>query len=576
MGKILIFLAGLIGFHFVPENHRAAVVRLGMYNRAVGPGFIWIVPLVERVENLVRLGMRFTVFTVEQVVSSDSIPFDFELTVRYRFDPDLPRRPIAARMVRLPDHVLESIVKDYVDKSLHRTVAQYSSEDIFKRSVVADIEKGVIEGLKAQGKHLGLAPMADSGIVIRKITPPQDFLESILAAKRYELILRVLTAYQAADVDQALLAEFVSAFKDASPELVSSLTELLKPSSSLETVPIDNGKMVVKRRWRQSEDPYVVGPPIESPEAFYGRQEILADLLQALRAGNHVAIYGERRIGKTSLLHQLAHYLWEMGDTGAYLYLPVFLNLQMVPEARFFYALMRAIAGVVRPYLHDRGQTLPSLLADERSAGYDSLDMADDLERVLESLHEVTDRPVRVVLLLDEADKMNGYDPHTQEGLRGLLMTPLGRQVKLVWSGQTMNREWYLETSPWFNLFKHEIHLVGLEEEAAVRLIRQPVKGVFTYDDEAVARILHYSDRQPYTIQRLCSFCVRQLLAKDRFRVTVEDVETAYRAMQDKDARRAAEGVAPQAVYAPQAPVQSLAEDQGEYKADESRPDEEE
>jgi hypothetical protein len=302
----------------------------------------------------------------------------------------------------------------------------------------------------------------------------------------------------------------------------------------------------------------------------------VAELLRALEAGNHVALYGERRIGKTSLLYQLAHRLREIEDApGAYLYLPVFVNLQMVPEARFFYALMRAIAGVARPYLDGRGRTLPYLLADERSAGYDSLDMADDLERVLESLHEVTDRPVRFVLLLDEADKMNGYDPHTQEGLRGLLMTPLGRQVKLVWSGQTMNREWHLETSPWFNLFKHEIHLAGLEEEAAVRLIRQPVKGVFTYDDEAVARILHYSDRQPYTIQRLCSFCIRQLLAKDRFRVTVEDVETAYQAMQDEDARRAAEEVAPRAVYAPQAPVQSLAEDQSEYKADDSRPEEE-
>jgi ligand-binding sensor domain-containing protein len=346
------------------------------------------------------------------------------------------------------------------------------------------------------------------------------------------------------------------------------------------------GAVVSSRRWRRArrladwragQDPYIVGDVVQEPEKFYGREGALAALLRALEAGNHVALYGERRIGKTSLLYQLAHRLREMRETPrASLYLPVFLNLQMVPEARFFYALMRAIAGVARPYLDDRGQPLPSLLADERSAGYDSLDMADDLERVLESLHEVTDLPVRIVLLLDEADKMNGYDPHTQEGLRGLLMTPLGRQVKLVWSGQTMNREWRLETSPWFNLFKHEIHLAGLEEEAAVHLIRQPVKGVFTYDDEAVARILHYSNRQPYTIQRLCSFCIRQLLAEDRLRVTVEDVETAYQAMQAEDARRAAEEVAPQAVYAPQAPVQSLAEGQDEYKADESRPEEEE
>jgi hypothetical protein len=346
------------------------------------------------------------------------------------------------------------------------------------------------------------------------------------------------------------------------------------------------GMVVSSRRWRRARrladwraghDPYIVGDVVEEPEKFYGREEALAALLRALEAGNHVALYGERRIGKTSLLYQLAHRLREMGDTsGAYLYLPVFLNLQMVPEARFFYALMHATAGVARRYLTDYGQTPPLSLADERSAGYDSLDMADDLEKVLESLHKVTDRPVRIVLLLDEADKMNSYDPHTQEGLRGLLMTPLGRQVKLVWSGQTMNREWHLETSPWFNLFKHEIHLVGLEEEAAERLIRQPVKGVFTYDDEAVARILHYSDCRPYTIQRLCSLCVRQLLAEDRFQVTVEDVETAYQAMQDEDVRRAAEETARQVTYAPPSPVQSLAEDQGEYKTDESRPEEEE
>jgi len=346
------------------------------------------------------------------------------------------------------------------------------------------------------------------------------------------------------------------------------------------------GAVVGGGRWRRArrlaklrkgeEDPYIVGDVIEEPAKFYGREETLAELLRALAGGNHVAIYGERRIGKTSLLHQLAHRLREMAGTpGDYLYLPVFLSLQMVPEARFFYALMRAIAGAARPYLSERGQTPPPYLADERSAGYDSLDVADDLEIVLASLQQVTDRPARVVLLLDEADKMDSYDPHIQDRLRGLLMTPLGGQVKLVWSGQTMNREWRLESSPWFNLFKHELHLAGLDEEAAVRLIRQPVKGVFAYDDEAVTRILDYSDRRPYTIQRLCSLCVRQLLAKGRFRVTVEDAETAYRALQAEDARHAAEEVASQVPYAPRVAAQSLADNRGEYLADESHPAEE-
>ena len=232
MNKGLIFLARLIGFHFVPENYKAAVMRLGMYHRARGPRFVWVAPLIERVENLVKVGMRFATFTVKQVLSSDGIPLDFELTVFYSFDPDATRRPIAAQLVRLPDHVLEDIVKDYADKSLRRTVAHHSAEDICNGGPIADIEQGLIEGLQAQVRHLGLAPMAGGGVMIKEITPREDFLETILAAKGHEIILRVLSDYQAADVDQALLAELIRSFKDAPPRFFSSLAELLEFSKA--------------------------------------------------------------------------------------------------------------------------------------------------------------------------------------------------------------------------------------------------------------------------------------------------------------------------------------------------------
>lgn len=229
MKKVLSFLAGLIGLHFVPENHKAAVMRFGMYHRACGPGFVWIAPLVEKVENHVKLGVRLTMFTVKQVFSSDGIPFDVELTVRYIFDPDsTSSRPIAAQLVRQPDHILENIVRDHADQSLRRTVAQYSAEAICNGGPITAIERRVIQGLQTQVRHLGLAPMADNGVMIKEITPPPDFVETILTAKRHELILRVLTAYQEADVDQALLAEWVRSFKDAPPTFFSSLTELLK------------------------------------------------------------------------------------------------------------------------------------------------------------------------------------------------------------------------------------------------------------------------------------------------------------------------------------------------------------
>lgn len=320
---------------------------------------------------------------------------------------------------------------------------------------------------------------------------------------------------------------------------------------------------VIRRRrrlstWRSGQDPYLVGPIITDPDKFYGREDALTELIRALEAGNHVALYGERRIGKTSLLHQLAHRLRQMTDA-PYQYVPAFVSVQMVPEARFFYALMSAIAKAAGAY------TGPlNLLMDERPDRFDSLDLADDLEVLVAALQRANRRPPRIVLLLDEADRMNDYDPHTQEALRGLLMTPVGGHVKLVWSGQTMNREWHLESSPWYNLFKQEIHLGGLEEEAAVRLIREPVKGVFTYEDEAIQRILELTDRKPYPIQRLCSLCVRRLLAENRFRITTDDVEAAWQEVQAEDARRAAEG-AVSSSYEVRRPALTVAEERTEY-----------
>jgi len=203
-------------------------MRFGMYHRARGPGFVWVAPFIERVESLVKMGMRFATFPVKQVLSNDSILLDFELTVFYSFDPDSTRRPIAAQLVRLPDDILESIVREYADKSLRQAVAQHSAEAICTGGAIAAIEQGVIGGLQARVRHLGLAPMAGGGVMIKEISPPKDFLETVLAAKGHEMILRVLTDYRAADVDQALLAEWVRGFKDAPPRFFSSLIELLR------------------------------------------------------------------------------------------------------------------------------------------------------------------------------------------------------------------------------------------------------------------------------------------------------------------------------------------------------------
>jgi len=237
-------------------------------------------------------------------------------------------------------------------------------------------------------------------------------------------------------------------------------------------------------RWRRSRrlaalrrdewDPYVVGAVVQDPKKFYGREEALQSILTALAHGNHVAVYGERRIGKTSLLYQVAHRLRAEPPSDRR-FIPVIVNLQMVTEDQFFQALMSHVARAARPLVSDL-----ELSCDKRPRDYGALDMVEDLETLFDALGEAagSERPTRIMLLLDEGDEINSYAPSTQGPLRGLFMTPVGQQVRLVWSGQHLDRTWKLNTSPWYNLFKEPVYLAGLSEEAATRLIREPVQGL--------------------------------------------------------------------------------------------------
>lgn len=61
------------------------------------------------------------------------------------------------------------------------------------------------------------------------------------------------------------------------------------------------------------KNPYVVGGAISDPSGrgFYGREDVFAFLKEALNAEQRTAILlcGQRRIGKTSILHQFRYTL---------------------------------------------------------------------------------------------------------------------------------------------------------------------------------------------------------------------------------------------------------------------------
>ncbi len=143
-------------------------------------------------------------------------------------------------------------------------------------------------------------------------------------------------------------------------------------------------------------------------------------------------------------------------------------------------------------------------------------------------------------------------------------MKTFARNLGAVVAGVHISKEWERLESPWYNLFL-EMELPPLSREEAARLIREPVKGVYSYEDEAVEAIWEYSQGHPQRVQQLCLEAVNRLLREKRSRVTKADVESVYREI------AAWEGVqeAQEERERPHPPVKHVAEDRRTYEAEE-------
>ena len=117
---------------------------------------------------------------------------------------------------------------------------------------------------------------------------------------------------------------------------------------------------------------------------FFGRQKLLARIMNVLHH-NSLMITGERRIGKTTFLHHLKSAL-ERDEGTEYKFFPVSTDLQGVPEADFFHALMTDVVETLKP----RPETLSALRYRGDDDAYDGRDFSHDLQRVIEELKTLT------------------------------------------------------------------------------------------------------------------------------------------------------------------------------------------
>ena len=291
------------------------------------------------------------------------------------------------------------------------------------------------------------------------------------------------------------------------------------------------GRARRRRRLRRRRfNPYIAGGPVFAEELFYGRERLIQRILQTVHT-NSLLLHGERRIGKTSILHQLRRRL-EALDDPEYRFHPVYVDLQGTPEERFFATLADQVFDALGPLAdgdgpEDDDAEPPRVPALARPA-YDHHDLVRELHGLIGALQAASSKRIKVVLLIDEVDELNDYDPRVNQKLRSLFMKGFAENLVAVVAGVRIRREWEKEASPWYNFFE-EIEVAPIAPEDARELVLRPIRGVFRVEPGVAERIVAASGGKPYPIQRRCLALVNRAHEEGRRTITVADVEAVER-----------------------------------------------
>jgi hypothetical protein len=129
------------------------------------------------------------------------------------------------------------------------------------------------------------------------------------------------------------------------------------------------------QRLLRREIPYIVGPPVEGEDAFFGRRELMDHLINTISGGSR-AVVGEWRIGKTSIQRELKRRLGALSDP-TYVYYPVFIDLSHLGsggDRAFFRFLGRQLLR----YARDR--VVPSEVLERMSISRAEMDDDEDYD----------------------------------------------------------------------------------------------------------------------------------------------------------------------------------------------------
>ncbi|MEM7114839.1 MAG: AAA family ATPase [Chloroflexota bacterium] len=284
---------------------------------------------------------------------------------------------------------------------------------------------------------------------------------------------------------------------------------------------------------QEIDSPYIIGVPLtEKQEIFVGRTDISTRIEQLLldRRRPPLLLYGQRRVGKTSLLNNLGRLLPST-------IVPLFVDLQgpasrAKDAAGFFYNLARAMRQSAQ---RQRQLRLPELSREQLAP--DPFTVFDEW---LDSVEMILGRQT-ALLMLDEfevlervfakSDIGNAKPTLEEEAILGTLRHLIQHRprFKVLLSGSHTLDAFQRWSSYLINV--QTIHIGHLSPAETYQLVEQPVANfALAYEPVAKEHVYELTNGHPFLVQLLCAEIValkNEQPSAQRRLATLDDVETA-------------------------------------------------
>jgi hypothetical protein len=266
------------------------------------------------------------------------------------------------------------------------------------------------------------------------------------------------------------------------------------------------------------DDPPYTTNPVRKRKLLFGRDAVLNQLILYAAAGSSTFLWGQKRVGKTSLLQVFSAemrgrpewvcILFRMGE------------LKALHEGQLAFTLAE------RLWSESKADQVPRPTEQDFGAGLSRLvPFVETLVRKYPTL--------RFAVIIDEFDDI---DPAFYLGQRGELfvkalrsLSEIGLTFFLVGSERmrSIHTKHSMELNKWVNL--HLDHIASREDCTA--LITAPVKGAIEYHTVVVDRIVDYCSSNPFYMHVVCAAIFERCVQDQRTYVGISDLDNAVRSV---------------------------------------------